>query len=345
MGEETKHTKGRRKSRHSSWEGTLRRSLCFGKRKISKPYSIGEAAKEIPAVAEEVERVREEAQKAHQDVLETLEGIAISTSASIPNAESYMCLATAPSNIVSALGSRLSVESIIPAPQPRLDFPFQQPEPEPEPRQQPLALSRPQSRLESPVQQPKPKHQLPPLKPALSWPQRREPALEGLLYFAVERPYHGGYARHYAYPLRVDLSTAGGLYAGVRVLRGYFAREPRRFFAHFQGHVYHGGGIVVRADPLFQPGYTFRPAVEGIWGRRMRLAWVDAREELFAPALIGLLRDLAETRAAAGADGGRVTLDVMVFVRQVFPRGDEYGAFMDVRRIARGGGGQGESLR
>lgn len=311
MKTEKKHGEGRGKSIMANWKSKLRKSLGYDKSpSISEADSIDWTREKIPVVAEEVDRVREQADKAHQDVLETLEKLAsqTETAGDLPQHP----LHKVPSDAVSAFSSShmslnsgysVSVSSDIvqleesPQPRPSQSTTAQKPEPAP----QLVSVSAP-------------------------------PGLEALLYFDLELPRRGGFLRHFGHPLRLNLSTACGLVAAVNVLRGYFVHQPRRFLNHFDHLAYHGNGLVVNINQLFSPRYKFRAAVERVWGAHLEWSWVDATEECFAPALVGLLRDAAE--ADAVETGGCATLDIAVFVRQVFARGDEYGSLMDVRSIA-----------
>lgn len=318
MKREREHGKELRKPIISNWKSKIRRSLGYDKSpSTSEDDSIDWTREKIPVIAEEVDRVRQQADKAHQDVLETLEKLASHTETA--------GLHKVPSDAVSAFSSHMSINSgysvsvfsdiVLGEPQEQ-----QQQQQRPQPITTPEPTQRPHHHLTSQPAPPQPPSPSPP------------PPLKALLYFDLELPRRGGFIRHFGHPLCLNLSTPCGLAAAVALLRGYFLHQPRRFLNHFDYLAYHGHGIVVNVNQLFSPRYKYRAAVERVWGANLEWSWVDATEEFFAPALVGLLRDVAEAEAAKSR-GSAATLDIAVFVRQLFQRGDEYGLLMDVRRI------------
>ncbi|KAF3766842.1 hypothetical protein M406DRAFT_327958 [Cryphonectria parasitica EP155] len=193
--------------------------------------------------------------------------------------------------------------------------------------------------------QPTPRQQQPHPDPA--------PCRRAFLYFTVERPHRGGFVRHMAHPMHLDLSTPTSQRRSENRLRAYLTRDPQRFFKHFGLSHRNGNRVVVNLPQFFSSrssssssSSSRRRAVERIWGQELRWAWADAGEERFAGALVGLLRDVAEESARMMAaereeEGGlveKVTLDVVCVVRQVSGGGDgteDYGMPMDVRRVIR----------
>lgn len=320
-----------RKSRISSWKSTIRRSLgCGTSKSISKPYPMEWAKEKIPAVAEEFDRARRQADRAHQDVLETLQKMALAaTSPARPGGQDQHAPRGVSADVAYPLGSPVSVHSAPTA----SDTP-PEPGPGPGPGPEPRRPAPPGSKKEPEAQQPQ----------GTSEPPSPPTTLEALLYFAVERPNRGGFVRHYHRPLRLDLSTPRARAAAARTLRGYLTDQPARFLSHF-GLAHRpgprrrdggegGGGLAVCVSQL--SSYGLRARVEGTWGRGV--AWADAREEAFAPALVGLLGEMAAARAARM---GAATVDVCVIVRQMFCcRGrrdyDGMNWEMDVRRVTRG---------
>lgn len=342
------------KPRRPSWKKTIRKSLGCGlsgksrdpirvRSSISNPYPIDHAQEKVPAVADEVDLVQRRADKAHRDVLETLRKMTAS-SASASGEQPPRPR----SDVVSALSSLASwghgegAASVSDMEEPEAEL-------APSPRPGPEAAQKQQQQ-----------HQL---RRAVPGPQQPTPlpTLRALLYFTLERPNHGGFVRHYRHPLPLDLSTPRALDLSVRTLRGYLTERPRRFFSHF-GHQHHSPrhddddddvekdedtnniAIVINAPQLFSQTSEVRGAVERTWGQRggrpMARAWADAREEAFAPALVGLLRELAERRAVRWEAG---TVDVCVVVRwMVAGRKGSWWDWdreeMDVRRVVGRGG-------
>lgn len=166
------------------------------------------------------------------------------------------------------------------------------------------------------------------------------PPLTALLYFSLElprsKPHHNGsYLRHHAHPMRLPLATPQQLVASTTHLRGYLKEQPARFLSHFASYTSPHTStdketrLVVHFPSLFRAGGSH--SVERIWGTEMAWAWADASEGMFAEAVVGVLREVAEVTMREGKGGGVV--DVVCVVREVVDGRKGYGLLMDVRRI------------
>ncbi|KAJ4385610.1 hypothetical protein N0V93_010039 [Gnomoniopsis smithogilvyi] len=175
------------------------------------------------------------------------------------------------------------------------------------------------------------------------------PPLTALLYFALELPrsspqHRGGYMRHYDHPMRLPLSTPQQLVASTVHLRGYLTQQTTRFLSHFFSpkHDNDNNGKLQTTSDETQLVVNFPSlpcaggyGMEQVWGPELAWAWLDASEENFADAVVGILRELAEVAVRDGRGG---TVDVVCVVRKVVDGRRGYGLTMDVRRI-------GENLR
>lgn len=207
---------------------------------------------------------------------------------------------------------------------------------------------RPESGTFAPAQQPQQSrlhgiHKPLPMPPVID--HGRGPPLTALIYFALELPrsspqLNGGYLRHYTHPMRLPLSTPLQLLASIRNLRGYLTQQTDRFLSHFAAYTARTTTttttttsttsdirLVVNFQGLFGAGGH---GLERIWGPELTWAWVDASEERFAEAVVGVLRDVAEAAVRAGKGG---VVDVVCVVREVVDGRRGYGLLMDVRRI------------
>lgn len=341
-GERQECTEAPMRSRISSWKSTVRRNLACGtSQSTSKPFFPVEWAKEkgkkkSPVVAQEIDRAERPADRAHQDVLETLQKMALTTTTSYSlsgqDYTQHVPLQRAPTAITSSPGSSISAAADSTPPVPQEQEPRSSPrssEPDTKVQQQPQRRRRQQRTRE------------PPSTPSTPPPAPHTPSLplEALLYFAVEQPNHGGFIRHYNHPLRLNLSTLHARASAARTLRGYLTDQPGRFLSHFglTQHQHHhrdpggGGGLAASVSGLS----SVSRVIEGTWGRGA--TWADARDEAFAPALVGVLGHLAAGQAARR---GAATVDVCVIVRQICchrGRGECDGMSwcMDARRVVR----------